>query len=92
MVLGQVTWKDVELVQHPTGHIQRHTCCDVIFLCTKVLKLKKIKVDILLFSKATSLKEVFHVTQLHPQNLENTEKTAVLLLSHTLTEIHSCAL
>ena len=71
MVLGQVTWKDIELVQHPTGHIQRHACCEVKFLCTKVVKLKTIKVDILLFSKATSLKEVFHVTQLHPQNLKN---------------------
>lgn len=63
------------------GHIKRYTG-DAIFLCTKVfeiiVKLKGIKrqADVLLFSKATGLKEIFHVKQLHPQNLNNNmEKT-----------------
>ena len=35
-----------------------------------VMKLKRVRADILLFSKATGLEEIFHVKEPHPQNLK----------------------
>ncbi len=76
-VLCQVTWQAVELVQHPMRHT--HTPKGDATLCAQRFSIiTKLRNKHLLFSQATGLEEIFHVKQLHPQNLNNNdmEKTS----------------
>lgn len=75
-VLSKVTGQDVKLVQHSKYTDTHGDSFNPTFeiMCFKQKNTKK--AEILLFGKAAGLKEILHVTQLCPQNLNK------IILSH----------
>lgn len=75
-VLSKVTGQDVKLVQHSKYTDTHGDSFNPTFeiMCFKQKDTKK--AEILLFGKAAGLKEILHVTQLCPQNLNK------IILSH----------